>query len=378
MTEKLDYLNVKILEGLGTYGPRNISAVARRLGIPEGTLRKRLKQMSPHIFSRFYVNIYHTNMGLRKGWVFAEAVPGYEDLLFNCFKANEFWIFVNRCYGINEGCVGVYTIPNDHSRDFEQFVRHLKKWGVARNVQLYWSTCFQSVHSRLNWFDEQLKTYIFHWDKWVEQIPTASTKLPYTLIEPKDFPIKVDEIDLFILKELEKDPTTRLSSVAKMLGISQQLVGYHYRNHVLKESLIESFEVWTFHFDLATSDMFLFIFGFDDREKLARFATSLLDKPFVGGMGKVLGESTLIVDIYLPKPEFRRFIEALSKLIKRGFLNDYRYVIRDLNRVSRQTIPYEHFKDGTWIYDHKKHIRNLQNLVREPKTQRSYVIKKYA
>jgi DNA-binding Lrp family transcriptional regulator len=361
-TSGLDLLNVKILEALGTYGPRNLSEVARRLGIPEGTLRKRLQRMSPHLLSRFYVNLHHTNLGLRKGWIIAEAITGYEDLLFEGLKANEFWIFVNRCYGMNEGCLGVYTIPNEYALNFEHFVHSLEEFGVARNVRFFWSTCFQSVHSRLNWFNEQTKSYIFHWDKWIRQIPNQSTKLPYTLIEPKEFPIKADEIDLFILKEMEKDPTVHLASIAKMLGISQQLLGYHYRNYILKRGLIESFEVWSFHFDLAVSDMFLFIFKFDDEEKLAKFATSLLDKPFVGGLGKVIGQNALIVDIYLPRPEFRKFIEVLSKLIRKDLLSDYFYVIRDLSKVSRQTIPYEHFNNREWKYNHKKYIENLRNL----------------
>lgn len=369
MPKKLDLLNVRILEGLGTYSPRNISEVARRLRIPEGTLRKRLKQMSPHIFSRFYVNLYHTNMGLRKGWVFAEAIPGYEDLLFEGLKANEFWIFVNRYYGMNEGCVGVYTIPKENSRDFEQFLYHLEKLRVARNIRFFWSTCFQSVHSRLKWFDDTKETYVFHWDRWIEQIPAQSTKLPYTLIDPEDFPIKTDEIDLFILKELEKDPTTSLAKIAEMLDVSQQFLGYHYRNHILKQQLIESFEVWSFHFDPAISDMLIFTFEFPTMKKLAKFATSLLDKPFVGGMGKVISKNALIVDIYLPRLEFRRFIDALAVMIKGDLLKDYSYVIRDLRKVDRQTIPYEHFKDGTWTYHHRKHVKNVQNLVRKPKTK---------
>jgi DNA-binding Lrp family transcriptional regulator len=364
---KLDPLNVKILEALGTYSPRNISEVARKLGIPEPTLRKRLKQMFPHIFYRFYVNLYHTNMGLKKGWVFAEATPGYEDLLFDALKTNDFWIYVGRYYGFKEGCLGVYTIPERHSREFEQYVYQVLEFGFAREINFYWSTCFHSVHSRLNWYDEKLRTYIFHWDVWVKQILGQDEKLPHTLIEPQNFPIKVDEVDLFILKELEKDPTIRLADIAKMLGISQQLVSYHYRNHIIKHGLIESFEVLSFHFTPIVSDMFVFILKFGNLEKLTKFAASLLDKPYVGGMGKILGENALIVDIYLPRPEFRRFINALSELVRKALLKDYSYVIRDLNKVSRQTIPYEHFEDGKWIYNHEKHIRKLRSIVQKAK-----------
>ena len=185
MLKKVDSLDLKILEALGIYGPRNVSAVARKLGIPQETFRKRLKRLPSRIFLKFYVNIYHTNIGLKKALVFAEAVPGFEDLLFDSLKANDFWIYVSRCYGMNEGCIGLYTIAKDHSADFERFIYKLERLGITRNVQTFWSTCFECVHSKCNWFDERSKTWHFPWDKWVEEIVVERTQLPYTLIDPK-------------------------------------------------------------------------------------------------------------------------------------------------------------------------------------------------
>jgi len=363
MPDRFDLLDLRMMEGLEFYGLRNLTEVARKLGIPSETLRKRLRRRRSQIF--LYTNIYHTNLGLKKAVVLAQAIPGYEELLYDSLKANDFWIYVNRCYGMNEGCLAVYTIPRDHTTDFEHFIQCLRKLRTARHVQTFWSTCFQKVHARCNWFDPVEKEWSFPWDKWVEEIPVQGTMLPYTLVDPKDFPIMGDEIDIFILKELEKKPTVGLVKLAKMLGISQQLVSYHYREHILARGLIESFAILDFRFDLKVSDMFLFIFKFDENEKLAMFASSLLDKPFVETLGKVLGENILIAHIYLPKLEFRNLIDALSRLIRLGLLQSYRYVIQDLRKAQRQTISYEYFKGGTWLYDHKKHIENLRNLVKK-------------
>jgi len=363
MSGKLDFIDLKILESLGVYGPRNLTDVARRLGIPSETCRKRLKRISSHVFLRFHANVYHTNLGLKKAVVFAEAVPGCEELLFDCLKTNDFWIYVSRCYGMNEGCVGVYTIPKDHCVDFQEFLNQLKEYGVVRDAKIFWSTCFQCVHSKCNWFNEHSKTWFFPWDKWIEEISTQGTKLPYTLIDPQDFPVMGDEIDVFILKELEKNPVVSLRDLGNMLRISPQLVRYHYKKHILERGLLESFEVLTFHFDPAASDTLLFILEFDSKEKLARFALSLLDKSFVGTLGKVLGKNALIVRIYLPRNEFREFIEILSRLIRADLLERYSYVILDIRKTSRQTISYEYFKDGLWTYDHNKHVQKLRELV---------------
>lgn len=361
--DKPDLLDLKILDNIAVHGPRNVTYVARKMGIPAETLRKRLKRMPSNIFLRFGANIYHTNLGLKKALLFAEAIPGYEDLLFQCLKVNDFWIYVSRYYGMNEGCYGLYTIPKEYCSDFEHFSNKLEKTGVAKNVQIFWSTCFQSVNSRSNWFDDQSKKWVFQWDKWVKEIPTQETQLPYTLIDPTDWPIRGDEIDVFILKEIEKNPRISLSNLAEMLGVSQQFVEYHFRKHVLKRGLIEGFDVFTLHFDTAIADIFVFIFKFDSWEKLARFAKSLLNKPFVNVLGKILNKNALASVVYLPKLEFRNFIDTLSKLIRHGLLQSYNYVILDFRKVERQTISYEYFKDGQWIYDHEKHMQNIEHLV---------------
>jgi DNA-binding Lrp family transcriptional regulator len=172
-----------------------------------------------------------------------------------------------------------------------------------------------------------------------------------------------------MLKELEKDATIKLARLAEMLKISPQLAQYHYHQHLIRKGLIESFEVTAFHFGREASDFCFFIFSFDNYEKLAKFASSLLDKPFAKTLGKIFGKNALYAYIYLPRSEFGNFLKTLSKLIKTGFLESYRYVIQDFENTSRQTISYEYFKNGLWTYDHKKHMENLQNMVRKARLE---------
>jgi len=365
MRRKLDLLDVQILEGLGEYWPRNISEVAKKLNMPRGTLFSRIKNLSSSFYLRLVTNVNSTNLGLKKGVVFAKATPGDEDLLFNCMKVNKFYKYLSRCYGPFEGCLGTYGIPKDHTTKFEQFIQEIKRLGVACEVQTLWSTCFYTVNRTSNWFDSSSETWTFPWDKWVEEIQAEGTELPYTLVDPKDFPIKADETDLFIIKELEKDATISLTAIADKLGTTLQNVSYHYNLHVIKNGLIENFEVFIFPFDRTASDMFFFTFKFDNIEKMTKFALSLLDKPFVYIVGKVLGENTITTQVYLPRPEFRNFIDNLLKLIRAGFLQNYNYVVQDIRsgKWSRETIPYEFFKNGSWKYNHNEHIRSLHDLV---------------
>jgi DNA-binding Lrp family transcriptional regulator len=362
MPKRIDFRHLKTVEALEVEGPRNITKVARKLKIPAETLRKRVRRMTSQFSWHFRLNIYHTYLGLKKALVFAQAVPGYEDLLFDCMKTNDFWLYVDRCYGMNEGCVALYTVPASNSNDLETFVKQLEEIGVASRTQISWSTCFHYIHLRSKWFDKASNTWSFHWDEWLKEIPRCGTELPITLRDPSEFPVKGDRTDVLILKELETNPLVRMTDLAKKIGISQQLAAYHYLKHVQTEGLIESFEISFPYFDRASSDGFVFNFEFDSYEKFAKFASSLLDKPFARGLGKVLGKNALIAHLYLPRTEFRRFIDALSTLIKSKTLGNYSYVIQDPGKASRQTISYEYFKNRKWIYDHEKHIRNLKKL----------------
>ncbi|HKZ94823.1 MAG TPA: AsnC family transcriptional regulator [Candidatus Bathyarchaeia archaeon] len=365
MRNKLDMLDARIIEGLAQYGPRNTSEIARKLRLPRGTVASRIRRMSPLFNLRTHASVYHTNIGLKKTVVFAQAAPGQEELLFNCMKMNDFYIYISRCYGMFEGCLGIYITPVEQSRGFEHFIEEIKDLRVAQKVEVLWSTCFHTVNPTTKWFDKTSEEWIFPWSKWIYEIATQGSQLPYTLVDPKAFPIRADATDLFILKELEKDATIDLVNIARKLGTTLQNVRHHYTMHVLKRGLVETFQVGIAPFDRAISDMLFFVFRFESMEKMAKFARSLLDKPFVYIVGKILGESAIVSQVCLPRPEFRNFVDSLSKLARAGYLVSYDYVFQDLSpgKWSRQTIPYEHFENGSWVYDNEKHIRNVREIV---------------
>jgi len=218
-----------------------------------------------------------------------------------------------------------------------------------------------------NWFDGDNGNWVFPWDEWIEEIQNERTKLPFPLVEPEDYPQKADYIDIIILKEFEKNAAVKFTDLAKILHESLQTIEYHYKEHVIKERLLESWQTYMLYFDVATSDLIFFKFDFDNHEKLSKFALSLLDKPFVTTVGKVFSENSLLVQAYLPRAELGELTRRLSKLVREGFLRFYYYIILDGRRTKRETIPYQSFKGPSWIYDHNKHLKKLQESVEQTK-----------
>jgi hypothetical protein len=153
-----------------------------------------------------------------------------------------------------------------------------------------------------------------------------------------------------------------LTEIAKKLVITSKSAGKHFRDHIIGKGLLEGYQIFILPFDVP-SDMFVFVISFHDHETMARFANSLLDKPFVIMVGKIFGKDALITNVHLPRMEFRKFIDALSRLANMKLVRDYHYIIQDLRITSRQTISYEFFKENKWIYDHKQYLLALEALV---------------
>ena len=361
---KLHSTDVKVLEGLALYGSRNISKLAATINMPSATLRRRINYLRSHFSLRFLGALYHTHIGLRKVLVFAESKPGYEELLYNCLKSHDYWLYVSPCVGASK-CLAIYGIPAGREKEFEEFLNRLEELDPICNVKFFWSTCFQNINVTSAWFDNTFEEWIFPWDSWLKEVLTKKGELPYTLKDPDDYPQKADWIDIMILKELEKNCKIKLKEIAKMLGISLQRVKYHFRNHVIEEKMFEGPQIVAEHYKGLSADTYYFRFVFKNYENFASFACSLMNKPFVRVMGKAQGRNQLFVQVYLPRQELRSFIETLSKLVKAGFLDTYEYVVQDLAGAERQTISYEFFKDNGWLYDHEKCLKKLHSTVKQ-------------
>ena len=362
MRKLLTAVDIRILQALCDVGPRNLSKVARIVGVRRDTLEFRMRRLksNPQLFLNMHTNIYHTNLGLRKAVVVVEAQPGMEQLLFECLKVNGFWLYICRSYGMGEGCTAIYTVPVEHCHEFEEFIHELIRLGVAKDVRIFWSTCFQGGRITSDWFDSCEENWVFRWDNWIKEVQTQTTDLPYTLMEPESYPICGDEIDVHMLMWLEKDATTNFSEIAKMLGISRQAAQFRFNKHLMGKNLIEGYQIALMRYGNSPFVMALFIISFHNYETLARFARSLLNKFFIITTGKILKENTILTEVFLPTNEFRKFVDALSTLAKMKLVRSYKYAIQDLRIRSRQTISGEFFKGKSWIYDHKNHMDTLQ------------------
>jgi len=362
--DKLNKIDVKVLEGLALYDPRNKTKLATNLSMPRRTLGQRIKRLRSRFSLCLQGNIYHTNIGLRKVFLIAKSKPELEELLYQCLKSNDYWLYVSKCIGIS-GCIATYGIPKGKEKEFEEFANKLVELNLLSDIKILWSTSIHNVNTTSTWFDQTSEKWTFQWNSWLKEVPQAQGELPYTLKEARDYTQKADWIDIMTLKELEKNYTIKLKEIAEKLDVSLQAVRYHYRKHILKKQMFEGPQILADHYKGLSPDKCFFIFSFRNSENLTKFACSLMNKPFARAIGKVYGENQLFVRTYLPREQLRHFLEALSKLIRTGFLETYEYLIEDSCTIKRQTISYEFFKNNSWEYDNKKYLEHLESTVEQ-------------
>lgn len=359
----LDRTNARILEALGHHGPRNISELAKSIGLPATTVAFRIKKLMREGLLKMRAKLDYSKLGLVKAILIAESKLGRGKKLRQALDDSGFWTYIARCFGKFDGYYTIFAFPAEFKKKLVDYLDEVERLNVSARHVFYFTGNLVEVAPNFEWFDFENRSWDFQWDQWIGEIKDAPGILPPRLMDPKDYHIEVDNIDVLLLKELEKEGAAKFTELARVVNISPQGVRYRYNKHIMERELITDYEVATFPYPLSASDMCSFVVDFEDEKKLARFANSLQGKPFIISYGKIVGHDSLVVHTYTPKTEFSRLIDSLNRLIEGRLARNFFYVTLDASSFKRQTISYEFFKDNNWTYDHEKTLAKLKETV---------------
>ena len=360
----LDEVNAKILETLGKHGSRNITALARSVNLPVTTVRFRFRKMMKDWQVKVMIHPNLCKLGLAKAFMIAESPLGRHKKLLKAIRNTGYWTYIIRCYGKYDGYCAYFAFPAKHMSKLEEYWLKAKKLQVTSHYKFFWITNSYLVPPNFSWYDFKRKEWNFRWKECANDIINQSEKLPEVLRDPPRYNIEVDKKDLLIIKELEKNEAIEFKELAKIVRITPQGVGARYRNHILQRNLIASYIVDVYLFPLEISDLYVFIIDFPNKGCLAKFANACREQPFAVSYAKVIGKNSLIINIHIPKMEFPKLIELLNWLYEQKIIKDFFYVTLDPTSFQRQTISYEFFENGKWIYNHKEKLKRLERIAR--------------
>jgi DNA-binding Lrp family transcriptional regulator len=248
-------------------------------------------------------------------------------------------------------------------KELEKYMREAKRLQALSSSQFFWCTNSRVVPRDFSWYNFEEKGWKFDWEQWTRNVVEAPDRLPEQISEPTDHAIMADKKDLLIIKELEKDETIGFNKLAEIVGISPQSVGARYQDHILKRKLIVDYVVDVYPYPLEISDLYLFKIDFADQRCLGKFANACEGKPFALSYSKIVGKNAILANVYLIKTEFPNFVAVLNRLFAEGLITNFFYVTLDQFAYRRQTISYEYFQNGKWLYDHSERIKRLRGIL---------------
>jgi DNA-binding Lrp family transcriptional regulator len=359
----LDQTNASVLKAIGELGARNITLIAKQTHLPVTTVRFRLEKMKKDGQVLVAANPDLPKLGLAKAFVVADAYLGRQDRLFETIRNTAYWTYLIRCYGKHDGFCSYFAFPATYMKELEKYMREAKRLQAFRNSRFFWCTNARVLSPDFSWYDFKDKKWKFDWQHWTCSVLAAPGELPEPIREPADYAITVDKKDLLIIKELQKDETIGFNKLAEIVGISPQSVGSRYHDHILKRKLIINYAVDVYPYPLEISDLYLFKIDFADQRCLGKFANACEGKPFVVSYSKIIGKNAILVNVYIIKTEFPNFMGFLNRLFVEGLITDFFYVTLDQSAYRRQTVSYEYFENGRWLYDHSERVERLQKIL---------------
>jgi len=359
----LDSVNAKILEGMGRLGPRNTSFLARSVKLPTTTIAFRIKKLVEKGYLKVRTNLDHSKLGLMRAALVGQTAGGLEEKLREAVENIGYWTYVTRCYGKFNGIYALFAFPAEHKYKLETYLKEAVHQKAMANYVFHWVTNLCEVPRNFEWFDFKSKAWKFPWHMWVDEVLNASEKLSKRLAEPEEYQVMVDETDMFLLKELEKDAFVEFAEIADALKMSPQGVRYRYYKHIMKHGLVADYEIAILPYPLLVSDMCSFVVHFENDKTLAKFSNTLSNKPFILNYGKIICRNSLLIHSYTPRTEVPSFINTLNSMVKRNLVTDFFYVNFDVSSFKRQTVSNEFYKDRSWTFDSKEKRKRLSEIM---------------
>ena len=324
----LDRLDYEILNKIQE-NPFNIARVAKELKTPYHKVRRRLNRLlREEKVAKVYAEPIYPKLGLSTVvFILNRRLENDTDmaLFYSRIKARL----------LGNKTMLVYSIPRKFIRDLKRFIRILYGEESIEHYGVYDKILIGRKDFKV--LDENSDEVDIH------GIDISDVNLYY-----QDHAEPLDRTDLFIIRKLQKDATTSITSIARSLGISKQLAEYHLKKHVMNRGLVE-FNATLFA-DLKRQPCLVLLVEFNDYLSLVGTMMHVVKIPFTSSI--FLSNNRMIMYIGTPINLTLRLMRILDDLVEKGVITKYEYYIQDPSYIPRRyTISYIAYRNGAWRRD---------------------------
>ncbi len=366
--KELGSLDFKIIRAMYRYGVRNISQIAKLIGVPQQTVSYRVKRFDERDLVRFRALISEEKLGLKSYLVVASTSLGMEELSSYSMTCFPLWRYLAIVDGWKHGNYVRYIIPPDKETDLKAFLDKLKDTGLILRYELYETTSPYYPLLNLDFYTGREGAPVFNWDKWIDDFDSFSEE---KISEPSFAKAKFDLYDLIILRCLEINARMKFREVAREIakilreenyGRFIPLVSRRFKN-IVSQNLIRGYRVVVFP-NLGPTVLFLIYYlKFTSASNLGRFLGGLSYLPYNFSYLKVLGKNEIFLHLVIPVYEYLNLRKAISRLGELGYLKSAYVLIGDLSQAWDNVKIYEMYKDGAWNFSYGVVLKMLKEAL---------------
>jgi DNA-binding Lrp family transcriptional regulator len=349
VSKQLDPTNIKILSTMAEAGPRNLLEVSRLTGIPFTTIYHRISKIESKSGKVVSLIPNVAKLGMVRLVVLVASKAGLEDTVTQALKIPNYWRIIERCEGAFTHH-SIQTVPVKFLKAFKDYISTMYAMNLIKSFRIIQTSDSQSIFPDFSSYHSATGEWTFHWDEWLNDLTIGT---PTNTIQDREGdPVRVEQVDLEIISELEINGRMNFTDIAKRIKASPQAVKYHYDNR-----LVPSGALGEFHFDVAPypvefSAYHEFMLEFADSIAMNRFFSLAKKLFFVDHISKALRKTTLIVRTRMINSQIENMFAFFSEMVNVGILTSYSSVRLNMTSRSHQTISCELFSDPEgWKWD---------------------------
>jgi len=342
---------ISIVEAIKSVGPRNCSLISRMTGIPIETVRYKIKRQLLRKGITFHATVDYEMLGLKRYWVTMEFSDDFRKFAPQILDSlSKFGLtFYSRAlpYSSYETMI---AIPEGALGKCRETLDYMISRGILASYRVTPLSWVQHVSLRPEYYNFRRGKWDFRWNSLV---PLTIRPSPLRCLPDGGW--ELDSLDLFVLKELQVNSITHLTSMAKKLGIGSKTLRYHYVNHVKGRNLLAGFAVkWS---GLSRGSQGLVVLLVRVRgvglDSIPGLEEAFLRLPFTWMQSYSEEESTFIAVLSLPSEQYVNTLSFLASSLP-TYRDRIETLVLDTKYVMSYTVPYEMFDpDKGWHYDPK-------------------------
>jgi DNA-binding Lrp family transcriptional regulator len=353
----LDEENIKILQTMKEYGPRNLQQIARKSKLPYSTVYSRVAKLQSLKALSTWAHPSYSRIGLVRAMVLVKPFPGKEYLAKDALGIPGYWLRIIRCIGDLNGYYSLHAIPATHQQDFQQYLDQLVNRSVIKDYKLFWLEDTYTPLPNFEYYDVKERNWRFDWKEWFRLMKTG--KNPEAKRSSSTPDKGFDKKDLIILKELQKDARITLADLSKLLGMTLPATKYRF-DRLVEEGFVADYVIDLLPFLPEVSELDEIRLDFANAEFMRNAERVLSKTPFVFSITPIRGLNSFTVRIYIPRQQTNNLLGLFSSLAREGVLAGYSYLQLDPSTQETMTFSYKTYADGTgWHYDNRAYLQEV-------------------